>query len=302
MQNRIKAKMHWTLNWNTAIFMVIFHLGAVAALFFFSWKWIVVSIALNWVGGSLGIGIGFHRLMTHRGFQTPKPLEYFLTVCGLLALEGGAINWVVTHRIHHAFTEKPGDPHTPRDGRWWAHMGWILRGTSQQHPEHVMRRYAPDLMKDPIHRLLNNLYFVPLTLSGLILFALGGWPALLWGVFFRVTVGLHATWLVNSATHLWGRRRFETTDDSTNSWWVALLTFGEGWHNNHHAFPRAARHGLKWYEIDVNWYGISFLRLLGLAKGVKLVTKEQMASSGEYRLKKLRRLVKQSEDGSLALT
>ncbi|PWT87507.1 MAG: acyl-CoA desaturase [Blastocatellia bacterium] len=274
------------INWHTAIFLSIFHVLAVFAFFVFSWKWLVVSLMLNWVSGSLGIGIGFHRLLTHRGFQTPKWVEYVLTLCGMLALEGGAINWVVTHRIHHAFTEQPADPHSPREGVWWSHVGWILRGTSQQHPEHVMRRYGPDLMKDPVHVWLNRLYFLPLVISGLVLLAIGGWTAVLWGVFFRVVYGLHVTWLVNSATHLWGSRRFATSDDSTNSWWVALLTFGEGWHNNHHAFPRAARHGLMWYELDINWIGIRALQLLGLAKSIKLVSKEQIASSEDYGLRK----------------
>jgi stearoyl-CoA desaturase (delta-9 desaturase) len=271
------------LNWNTAIFMIIFHVGAVAALFTFSWSILVTTVALWWVSGSLGIGIGFHRLLTHRGFKTPKPLEYFLTFCGLLALEGGAINWVVTHRIHHSRTDAPGDPHTPRDGTWWAHMGWILRGTSQQHEESVMRRYAPDLMKDPVHQWMNRLYFVPLILLGVGLFAFGGWAWLAWCVFLRVTLGLHATWLVNSATHLWGSRRFETTDDSTNSWWVAMVTFGEGWHNNHHAYPRAARHGLTWYEVDLNWIGIRALQLIGLARDIRLISKEQLTANQEAR-------------------
>jgi stearoyl-CoA desaturase (delta-9 desaturase) len=152
-------------------------------------------------------------------------------------------------------------------------MGWILRGTSQQHSKEVMLRYAPDLMKDKVHVWMNNLYFVPLILSGFVLLYVGGWSALMWGTFFRVTVGLHATWLVNSATHMWGKRRFETTDDSTNLWWVALLTFGEGWHNNHHAHPTAARHGLRWYEIDMNWWGIRTLQFFGLAKQIKLINK-----------------------------
>jgi stearoyl-CoA desaturase (delta-9 desaturase) len=286
MQSTAKEKTDLRINWNTAIFLGFFHIGAVAAFFFFSWKWLLVSLFLNWVAGSLGIGIGFHRLLTHRGFQTPKWLEYLLTVCGTLALEGGAINWVVTHRIHHAFTEKPGDPHSPRDGVWWSHIGWILRGTSQQHPESVMRRYAPDLMKDPVHVWLSRLYFVPLIISGLVLLALGGWTAVLWCVFFRVVYGLHVTWLVNSATHLWGSRRFQTTDDSTNNWWVALLAWGEGWHNNHHAFPRAARHGLVWYELDVNWMGIRVLQFLRLAKSITLVSREHIEASDEYGLKK----------------
>ncbi len=260
-------------NWTTAIFMLIFHACAVAAFFMFSWPALAVTIFLWWVSGSLGIGIGYHRLLTHRGYKTPKWVEYFLAVCGALALEGGQINWVVTHRIHHANTDRAGDPHTPRDGRWWAHMGWILRGTAQQHSPAVLWRYAPDLMKDPVHRFINRFYYAPLVICGLILLAVGGWPMVMWGIFLRVTFGLHATWLVNSATHLWGSQRFQTGDDSTNNWWVALMTFGEGWHNNHHAHPTSARHGLAWYELDINWIGIRALQLLGLAKSVKVVSK-----------------------------
>jgi fatty-acid desaturase len=267
------------IKWNTTIFMIIFHTGALAALFMFSWQALIATLVLWWVSGSLGIGIGFHRLLTHKGFKTSKPIEYFLTFCGLLALEGGAINWVVTHRIHHAFTDVPGDPHTPRDGGWWSHMGWILRGTAQQHSKSVMQRYAPDLMKDPVQVWLNRLYFVPLIICGLLLLKFGGWPALMWGVFVRVTVGLHFTWLVNSATHMWGNRRFQTADDSTNNLLVALFTFGEGWHNNHHAHPRAARHGLAWYEIDINWWGIRILQWFGLAKSIKLISPQQIAAA-----------------------
>jgi stearoyl-CoA desaturase (delta-9 desaturase) len=270
------------ISWNTSIFMILFHAGAIAALFMLTWRAIPVALVLWWISGSLGVGMGFHRLLTHRGYKTPKAVEYFLTFCGLLALEGGAINWVVTHRIHHANTDSHGDPHTPRDGAWWAHIGWILRGTGQQHDEQVMRRYAPDLMKDPVHVWMNRLYFVPLVLSGIVLLALGGWGMLFVGTFLRVTIGLHATWLVNSATHMWGTRRFETTDDSKNSWWVALLTFGEGWHNNHHAHPRAARHGLHWYEIDVNWYGIRTLQFLGLARSIRLIAEDKIPGRAGY--------------------
>jgi stearoyl-CoA desaturase (delta-9 desaturase) len=266
------------INWNTSVFMVLFHLGAVAALFMFSWKALAVTIVLWWISGSLGIGMGFHRLLTHRGFKTPKAVEYFLTLCGFLALEGGSINWVVTHRIHHANTDAPGDPHTPRDGGWWSHMGWILTGTAQQYDKAVLARYAPDLMKDRVHVWLNRFYWLPLVILGVALLAFGGWSCLMWGTFLRVTFGLHATWLVNSATHMWGTRRFETRDDSTNLWWVALVTFGEGWHNNHHAHPRAARHGLTWYEIDFNWYGIRVLQFLGLAKSIKLISRTQLES------------------------
>jgi stearoyl-CoA desaturase (delta-9 desaturase) len=259
------------INWPTYITMVVFHIGAVAALFMFSWPALVASLLLWWVSGSLGIGMGYHRLLTHRGFKTPKAVEYLLTFCGLLALEAGPVAWVVTHRIHHAHTDAPGDPHTPRDGSWWAHMGWILKGTAQRYDYAVCMRYAPDLMRDPVHRWFEKLYYVPLIVLGVVLLAVGGWSMLFWGVFLRVTFNLHSTWLVNSATHLWGARRFETKDDSRNSWWVALLTWGEGWHNNHHAHPSAARHGLAWYEVDINWWGIRALQLLGLAKDIKLI-------------------------------
>jgi fatty-acid desaturase len=284
MQNEALVTQRKTgINWTTTIFMVLFHIGAIAALFAFSWKALIVTFIMWWIAGSLGVGMGFHRLLTHRGYKVPKLVEYFLTICGTLALEGGQIDWVTTHRIHHAFTDRPGDPHSPRDGTWWAHMGWILTGTAQQYGDAVLRRYAPDLMKDKFHVLLNRFYWVPLTVVGLTLFAFGGWSVLLWAIFFRVVFGLHATWCVNSATHLWGNRRFVTTDDSTNLWWVALITFGEGWHNNHHAHPVAARHGIKWYEIDLNWYGIQFLRVLGLAKSIKTISRETIhaAESGK---------------------
>jgi fatty-acid desaturase len=269
------------INWVTAIFMVLFHLGAVAALFFWSWKALIVAIILNWIAGGVGIGMGYHRLLTHRGYKVPKAVEYFLTLCGTLALEAGPVSWVATHRIHHAHTDIEGDdPHTPRDGGWWAHMGWILRGTAQRHDDATLQRYAPDLMQDKFHVWLDTFYWIPMVALGILLLAFGGWPMLMWGIFMRVTVGLHATWLVNSATHMWGSRRFATRDDSRNSWWVALLTFGEGWHNNHHAHPTAARHGLAWYELDVNWWGIRTLQLLGLAKSIKLVRLRQPEESG----------------------
>jgi stearoyl-CoA desaturase (delta-9 desaturase) len=259
------------INWHTAGFMLMFHIGAVAALFMINWKAMVAALILWWISASLGVGMGFHRLLTHRGYKTPKLVEYFITFCGLLALEGGAINWVVTHRIHHAHTDAPGDPHTPREGGWWAHIGWMLKGTAQSHDKATMARYAPDMVKDRFHVLANNFYWIPIILLAIGLLVFGGWAFVLWAVFFRVTFNFHATWLVNSATHMWGRRRFATRDDSTNNWWVALLTFGEGWHNNHHAFPTAARHGLAWYEIDLNWWGIRTMQFLGLASGIKLV-------------------------------
>ena len=146
MQTKLKSRLKSDINWNSAIILAIFHLLSLSAVFFYSWKGVAAAIILTWVAGSLGIGIGYHRLLTHRLFQTPKWVEYFLTVCGMLALQGGAINWVVTHRIHHAFTERDGDPHSPRHGIWWSHIGWILRGTAQQHPDKIMISWEFDII------------------------------------------------------------------------------------------------------------------------------------------------------------
>jgi fatty-acid desaturase len=231
----------------------------------------LVAIFLWWVAGSLGIGMAYHRLLTHRGFKTPKWVEYFLTVCATLSMEGGPIFWVATHRIHHQFSDQEGDPHSPIDGKWWAHMGWILTGKSMHHDTTTLARYVPDLAKDKFHVWITKYHYVPQIILGVVLFAIGGLPWLLWGAFFRTVFLLHATWLVNSATHSWGTRRFATRDLSTNSWWVAVLTFGEGWHNNHHAHPTSSRHGMTWYEVDMNWYGIWTLKQLGLAWDIKRV-------------------------------
>jgi fatty-acid desaturase len=265
-----RAAQGGKLSWITSIFMILFHIGAVAALFFFSWKPVLVAVVLYVFAINMGIGMGYHRLLTHRGYKTPKWVEYFLAVCGTLSLEGGPIFWVATHRVHHQLSDKTGDPHTPTEGGWWAHLGWILSGESLHAQTVMLARYAPDLTKDRFHVWLSKYHWVPLTLVGFGLLAVGGWTWVLWGIFFRVTLGLHATWLVNSATHMWGSRRFPTRDESRNNWWVALLTGGEGWHNNHHAHPVSARHGLKWYEFDPNYYGIWLLKKLGLARDIKI--------------------------------
>jgi len=187
-----------------------------------------------------------------------------------LTLEGGPIFWVATHRIHHQKSDKPGDPHSPRDGAWWSHVGWIIFGEANHNRTAAMAKYAPDLAKDPFYVWLNNYHWVPLTALGVILYAVGGLPLFLWAGCLRVVVGLHATWFVNSATHMWGSRRFKTTDDSRNSWWVALITFGEGWHNNHHAHPTSVRHGLAWYEFDPTWLQLKALSMLGVISDLKV--------------------------------
>jgi len=258
-------------NWLIISVFALFHLGAIAALFFFSWKAMITGILLYWVSVGLGISMGYHRLHTHRSYKLPLWFEYFLAVCGTLSLEGGPIFWVATHRIHHQFSDKPGDPHSPRDGAWWAHIGWLLTGESKHNNTRLMSKYAPDLAKDRFYTRLNDYHWVPQVLLGAVLFAFGGLPFLLWGIFARVVFGLHATWAVNSATHMWGNRRFNTRDDSRNLWWVALLSFGEGWHNNHHAHPTSARHGLTWYEFDPSWILISILKYFGIAKAIRVV-------------------------------
>ena len=259
-----------TINWTTMVAMVSFHVLAVVALFHATWGAVAVAFFLYWLGGACGICMGYHRLHTHRSYKVPKAIEYFLALCGTLTLEGGPIFWTAVHRIHHQKSDQPGDPHSPRDGRWWSHMLWIVFGEPLHANTAVMGKYAPDLMKDPFYRLLNTWHWVPQVVLGLILLAIGGLPWVLWGIFLRVVVGLHTTWLVNSATHIWGSRRFDTPDDSKNSWWVAALSFGEGWHNNHHAHPTSARHGLGRYEFDLAWLQIRLLERVGLAWDVQL--------------------------------
>ncbi len=276
------------INWITTIAMGLFHVGAIAALFFFSWTNLAVFFVMYFFAINVGIGVAYHRLLTHRGYRTPKWVEYFVTACGCLALEGGPIFWVATHRVHHQNSDHEGDPHTPHDGTWWAHAGWILSGRALHSETALLGRYAPDLTRDPVHVWLSKYHYLPLVGTGLAQLALGAALAgpghhivgaigmVLWGTFLRVTLGLHATWLVNSATHLWGKRRFETKDDSRNNWWVAILTGGEGWHNNHHAHPVSARHGLAWYEFDINYYCIWLLSKVGLAEKVQIARYDKL--------------------------
>jgi fatty-acid desaturase len=266
----LRLPTRYGLNWPISIFMIIFHLGALAALFMFSWKNLAVAVFLYWLATGLGISLGYHRLHTHRSFVVPRPLEYFFALCGSLTFEGGPISWVATHRVHHQNSDQDGDPHSPRDGKWWSHIGWLVLGESMHANTRVMSKYAPDLARHRFYVWLNNYHWVPSLVLLPILLAIGGWSMVMWGLCFRVVFGLHATWLVNSATHLWGKRRFETRDDSRNNWWVALITFGEGWHNNHHAHPTSARHGLAWYEFDPSWLTLKVLRYFGIARAVRV--------------------------------
>ena len=254
---------------NLAI-VTVFHLLAIPAAFTFSWPNLAALLIGNWVVGSLGVGLGWHRLLTHRSFAVPKWLEYLLTILGTMSIQDSPDKWVATHRMHHKFTEAEGDPHSTRAGFWWAQIGWILWRPAQDHDADTLRRYIPDLLKDPGHRLISRFYFVPIIISAGILFLIGGWSMVVWGVFARVVVGWHTTWFVNSLSHLYGNRPHVTNDASTNNWFVALLTFGEGWHNNHHAFPASARHGMERHQFDLNWITIRLLERVGWATKVKV--------------------------------
>lgn len=260
------------LNWHTIIFLTLIHIGALFALLpsNFSWSAIGVLLLLHWVTGGLGITLGWHRLLTHRSFETPKWLEYFLVFCGALSCEGSVIHWVGLHRIHHLHSDTEDDPHDSNKGFWWSHMGWMLHEVPA---EMDTARFTKDIADDPFYQFLQN-YFIPLqVVLGLLLYLIGGWSFVVWGIFVRLVLVFHCTWFVNSATHKFGYRTYESNDQSKNCWWVALVTYGEGWHNNHHTYQYSARHGMQWWEIDPTWMTIRFLQILGLAEKVKLVEK-----------------------------
>jgi stearoyl-CoA desaturase (delta-9 desaturase) len=258
----------------TGIGLLVLHLGALAAFIpgTFTWPALAAALALCYITGALGISLGFHRTLTHRSLECPRWLEYFLAVCGTLALQGGPLDWVATHRVHHANADREGDPHNVHRGLRWAHIEWLYRYNEARPSEAEQRRLAPDLFRVPFYRFLERTYLFWQVGLAFLLFALGGWPFVIWGIFVRVVVTYHVTWLVNSAAHHSGYRTFVTGDRSTNNWWVALLTWGEGWHNNHHAFPFSARHGLRRFEIDATWYAIRVLALLRLAYNIKVPT------------------------------
>ncbi len=251
-------------------FIVGVHILALAGLFTFSWAALAVCVVLHWLTGGVGITLGYHRLLTHRSFQTPKIVEYILAIIASLACQGGPISWVAVHRIHHAKSDQPGDPHSPRDSFFWAHMGWCIHRNDIIDDYKEYSKFAPDLAKDPVHRFLNQNFMLWTVLLAAGLYAWGGISFVVWGIFVRLVLVYHSTWFVNSATHVWGYKNFKTGEDSSNLWWVALLSYGEGWHNNHHAFQTSARHGLKWWEFDTTYMMIKTLEMFGLAKDIKI--------------------------------
>ncbi|NJL45761.1 MAG: acyl-CoA desaturase [Leptolyngbyaceae cyanobacterium SM2_3_12] len=258
-------------DWVTLSFMVAVHSIALLAFLpgLFSWTAVAVALLLHWFTGCLGITLGWHRLISHRSFQVPKWLEYFFVFCGTLACQHGPIMWVGLHRHHHAYSDQSLDHHDSNKGFWWSHMGWMLRDVPARHE---VSRFIGDIKDDPFYQFCEKYFLVMQVALGIGLYFLGGWSFVLWGIFVRLVAVYHCTWLVNSATHKFGYRTYETDDKSTNCWWVAVLTYGEGWHNNHHAYQYSARHGLKWWEVDMTWMTIRTLQALGLAKKVKLAS------------------------------
>ncbi len=258
----------------TAFFLFLLHVGAIASLFFFSWKLLIVTVAFWYFVGSFGIIISYHRMLTHPGIKMVKCFEYFFTIVACLPCQKGPLSWVSKHRHHHAKTEEVaeprqlGDPHTPRYSKFWAYMGWILFPDRALFTPEFKAHYIPDLLKDKGHVLIDRFALAPPILYGATMFWLGGWPLLGYGLVLPVTICLHTTWSVNLFAHGWGSRAFSTKDDSTNNWIVALLTWGEGWHNNHHYDPTNPRHGLKWNQIDISWYNIKLLRFLRIIRWI----------------------------------
>lgn len=264
------ARFSWKdMDWVVFGWMVAMHVGCLAAPFFFTWSAFGVALLLYWLTGCIGVCLGYHRVLSHKSLKLAKPVEFFVYLCGSLSAQGSPLTWAATHRVHHARSDKEGDPHSPRDGRWWSHVLWLFLPRKRDYERALHAKYVPDLLENPTLRFLertNNWWMVAL---GIGLFLVGGWPMLLWGLCVRMVVTYHTTWFVNSVTHLWGYRTYETRDDSKNLWWVALVTWGEGWHNNHHAHPSLARAGHRWWEFDLTWYIIKGLRATGLATNVR---------------------------------
>jgi len=274
------------------------HVGALLAFVpaYFSWSALAVCVLLHWLTGGVGICLTYHRLLTHRSFATrPRWLEYVLTAIGCCASEGGAVGWVADHRRHHAHSDDENDAHSPNRGFGWAHMfWWMTPDITADHTPEYLEHWAPDLYNDPVHRRLDAYFIVFPLLTAVVLYTVGaaiggtayGMSLLVWGFFVRSIFVLHTTWLVNSATHIWGYRTHATRDSSTNLWWVALLTYGEGWHNNHHAHQTSARHGMRWWEVDATYLLIRVMALFGVFYAVKLpkVTRASKAVSAKTAL------------------
>src|SRR5581483_3382356 len=248
------------------------HVGALGVFLpgMFHWQALVMVAVVLYLTGGLGVTLCYHRTLTHRSLRLRKPLEYLFAIFGVLALQGDPIRWVATHRKHHAHADADGDPHGIDRGFRWAHIRWLYRPNDALPTEEELQRYAPDLCKSRFYRSLQHTHgALQLVLAGA-LFAMGGWSFVVWGIFARLVISYHSTWFVNSAAHSLGYRSYQTSDRSTNCWWVAILSYGEGWHNNHHAFPFSARHGLRWFDLDPTWWNVKVLAFLKVADRIKV--------------------------------
>ena len=274
--------------WRYAIGIAGCHLLALAAFipWFYSRTGVVLSIVGIYVFGTLGICLCYHRLLTHRGFVCPKWLEHSFAILGVCALQDTPARWVAIHRRHHQHADEQPDPHSPWVNFFWGHLGWLLiENDEDMRRRSAYERYAKDILRDKFYKRVERYWFV-IVIASWLLFFVGGFVAelimggdliaalqfgssiLIWGVFVRTVLGWHIAWSVNSVAHIWGYRNYETDENSRNNVFVGLISNGEGWHNNHHAHPRSARHGHKWWELDVTWLTIRLLMLLGLAKRV----------------------------------
>jgi stearoyl-CoA desaturase (Delta-9 desaturase) len=236
-----------------------------------TWRDLMLLIGL-YVPISLGVTAGFHRMLTHRSFRAHPVARAVILVLGSMAVEGAPIGWAANHLKHHVLSDQPGDPHSPLDGLLHAHLGWLF-GLEEADPE----TYCRPLLRDRVIVAIDRLFPVWVILSLVIPFAVGGWSGLLWGGLVRMFFVHHVTWSVNSVCHTFGRRTFATTDRSRNQWTIGLLGMGEGWHNNHHAFPRSAVHGLDRWQLDVSAWLIGGLEMLGLATDVQRIAPATIA-------------------------
>jgi len=266
------------INWPITFALIVVHMFALlGGVLFYSWEGLAIG-SLLYAITALGITVGFHRYLTHNGFETYWPIRCLLLTAGSLAGQGPAIGWVVDHRLHHQFSDKEGDPHSPEHGAWHSHMLWLFGLDRTKDRQSLYQQYAPDLCDERLMCNFGAAY--PFLHIGMILllagagYAYGHWYYALsfvaYGFFVRMVCVFHATWMVNSVTHIWGYRNYETRDRSTNNWFVAALTFGEGWHNNHHAYPVLAMHGYhKKGEHDPSYWVIKSLQRCGLVWNVK---------------------------------
>ena len=243
-----------------------------------NWTDLALLVAFNLLAG-LGVTVGYHRMLTHRSFQPHPVVKFIFLAFGSMAVEGPALEWAATHIKHHAHSDREGDPHSPVEGFWHAHMGWLFNRSFAD-----PNIYCRNLVKDPIVVFVSRTFIFWVILSLAIPFAIGGWTGLLWGGLVRIFLTHHITWSVNSVCHTFGKREFETRDQSRNEWIVGLLGLGEGWHNNHHAFPRSAFHGLHWWQFDLSGYVIWTLERVGLARDVYRVSPAMRARYTDKKL------------------